>query len=157
MYAPSAICSRRVARVDDRSVPRPVASCGGQTKNVRRCGGTEGFCRIAEITIAGHLLQDAGYRTAHIGNGISESPTPETAPNEVKDFDFFSFVHMPRLYPDTIRLSFIGINGPETGNDLWLNRQRDPIATVSISVEPDVRDYCLGFSSQSPQQKEKAA
>jgi len=140
MYAPSAICSASRAGLMTGRFPARASVAG----NVSGAEGTEGMPH-REITIA-DMLQDAGYRTAHIGKWHL-GHRPETRPNG-QGFDF-SFGHMQGCIDNYSH--FFYWNGPNR-HDLWLNGSE--IHRDGEYFGDLMRDYCLGFLRE-PQQKEK--
>ncbi|MCA9160180.1 MAG: sulfatase-like hydrolase/transferase [Planctomycetales bacterium] len=138
MYAPSAICSSSRAGLMTGRFPARA----GVAHNVSDKEGTEGLPHN-ELTIA-NMLQDAGYRTAHIGKWHL-GHRAETRPNG-QGFDF-SFGHMQGCIDNYSH--FFYWNGPNR-HDLWLNDRE--IYRDGEYFGDLMRDYCKQFISQESEQ-----
>ncbi len=138
MYSPSAICSASRAGLMTGRFPARAGVPG----NVADAEGTEGMPH-SEVTIA-DMLQEAGYRTAHIGKWHL-GHRDETRPNG-QGFDF-SFGHMQGCIDNYSH--FFYWNGPNR-HDLWLNGRetyRDGEYFGDL-----LREYCKQFISEKSEQ-----
>lgn len=138
MYSPSAICSASRAGLMTGKFPARA----GVPANVSGNAGTEGMPH-SQVTIA-DMLQDAGYKTAHIGKWHL-GHLPETKPNG-QGFDY-SFGHMQGCIDNYSH--FFYWNGPNR-HDLWLNGNE--IWRDGQYFGDMLRDHCQTFITDNKDQ-----